>query len=489
MVVGENEKALSLFNKYVNNEKTHKSACMNLLTAYAEKGDYISTNKFIREMKSKYNIPLSINTLNILIRSCYNNIPKMFSLYNTISSHGFKPNSETYNLLLQKSDSKYPSFHTIQKLLEEALKNNVYPQKIVLDQLLIRLAESPVSDLKIILKHQLVILYYIRKMNYKPTLPSYSLLMSECAQLKQCDLGISLFDDLLKNELKPNTYSYTALMNCLAESGKCDLAVKLFTEMQVRGQQPNLITCNTLLLACANAGLIDSVLLILDKMKEVNINPDISTYCRVILGYIRSEKYEDGYKFIDEIIKDKNNHQHILFKSIMYLCSKDGNMNKVMEYIKIMDKNMIILNGKELFSPVNYCIVNKNIEFLNIFLDIYVKRHLIFPERLQYNLLTTFYNDKEYDKVIKYSSILINKLNMNITSEKARIILNSEKEIRKNYPSYTSSILDSYEEKYDNSKSPIKSDNRYSDEEDIFSEEQQIVTPIFDGKQINFIKQ
>lgn len=520
IVAGDKPKAMELVQQFLNLFDMNEDLCIHILSAYAEIGDYASAKELLTEMKSKYKIPYTINSLNLYLRSFYNHPPKVFEVYKEIASHGFKPNSDTYDLLLQVSTANYPHFSIIQKLLNESLESHVYPSYETLNQLIIRLAENTtiISNdshnvgnnnnnnvrvtstipLRTTLKHQLTVLYYLRKMNYKPSLPCYTNLLKTCALLNETELALSLFDDLLKKGLHPNTYSYTALMSCLAQNTeRCDLAVKVFTEMQMRGLQPNLITCNTLLLACAKAGLIDSVKLILNKMKEVNILPNMSTHCKVILAYAESGRFNEGYEYINEILKDKNNQEHYLFKCIMYLCSKNGNMNKVCEYIDIMVNNCgIKLNGRELFSPMLYVIKNRQLDMLDVFLSIYEHNHLTLPNKLQLQLLQSLYDDRDYKNVIKYSNLMINKLGVVVTSALSTVILKAESELRKIDKSYNDSLLNKVNN-HQNFKSFKYQENQSSesDEHDIFEElkdeekVQEIITPVFDGVNLNFVKQ
>ncbi|KAL8450865.1 hypothetical protein Emag_002971 [Eimeria magna] len=122
----------------------------------------------------------------------------------------------------------------------------------------------------------------------RPNTVMYSTLIKGCAQSKQLDQALALFEEMSAQGIEVNTVTYNSLLDVCARVGAMDRAAMLLDDMLKNGVKPDLITFSTIIKGYCAHGQMDKGLLLLKAMKQKNISPDGVLYNSLLDGCVRA---------------------------------------------------------------------------------------------------------------------------------------------------------------------------------------------------------
>nr|GEW67063.1 pentatricopeptide repeat-containing protein At5g48730, chloroplastic [Tanacetum cinerariifolium] len=205
-----------------------------LLSAYSRSGLFRKAFSILDEMKNTPDCQPDVYTYSILIKSClhYHEFDKVQSLLSEMVSQGVKPNTVTYNTLIDAyGKAKRPN-------------SAIYVKLIVM--------------------------------------------LGKC---KQPEKAHSLFQAMIDEGCIVNQESYTALLSAYSRSGLFRKAFSILDEMKNTPDcQPDVYTYSILIKSCLHYHEFDKVQSLLSEMVSQGVKPNTVTYNTLIDAYGKAKR-------------------------------------------------------------------------------------------------------------------------------------------------------------------------------------------------------
>ena len=103
----------------------------------------------------------------------------------------------------------------------------------------------------------------MRRQGIKPTIVTYSALISACEKGQDLTKALQLSEDLQRQGIKPTIVTYNALISACEKGEQPERAHKVFEVMQRKGVVPNAISIDSFILTGAASARLPSALALL----------------------------------------------------------------------------------------------------------------------------------------------------------------------------------------------------------------------------------
>ena len=376
---GKLEEAFDIFSKN-QNERNFRT----LITACGKNGNINVAYKIFELIKqNKLNhFEISSITYDLLIQAFSKKkmSQNAVEIYDFMTKKGLKPNSFTFNYLLNSS----PNFQLLKQIHEEMNKYGIQMNIYLTTSLIASYSECGSLDFAISLFDQI----------QKKDLVTYIAMIKGCIRNKSYEKALDYFDKMEKNGLQSNDVVYNLVLKACAETQNLALGKEIHDKILKFGIE-NVEINNTLISMYGKCNELDRALLIFNEIQK----KDLITYTTIIKGFIQSEKY-DGALFCYEDMKKKGFNPNVAVYNLMLkLCAETENLalGKEIRY-QIHNDDHTILGIELQNSLLNFfgkC--NQLEESLAIF-DTMNERDLI-----TYNaLLSVLISNEKYESVLYY---------------------------------------------------------------------------------------
>jgi pentatricopeptide repeat protein len=123
---------------------------------------------------------------------------------------------------------------------------------------------------------------------------TYNALIQVICKKGNVEDALTVFDDMLQQDLTPNVVTYTVLIRGLCHAAKIDQAMKLMERMKSKGCEPVVQTYNVLIRYSFEEGEIDKALCLFERMsKGEDCLPNQDTYNIIISAMFVRKRAED----------------------------------------------------------------------------------------------------------------------------------------------------------------------------------------------------
>eukprot|EP00850_Spirogloea_muscicola_P005250 SM000023S07706 [mRNA] locus=s23:1070850:1076326:- [translate_table: standard] len=172
----------------------------------------------------------------------------------------------------------------------------------------------------------------------KPTLSTYNMLLSVCAEAEDVDGASRAFSAAKRAGLRPDSILYTTLISTYARKGKSDLAFKAFHEMEAAKVEANLNTFSSLIDGCGRARQIAKAFGVFGILLGKGLKPDKAVYNALITACARSGAVERAFDTLADMKSADITPDKITLGALIDACAKAGQVERALDVYNMMRK-------------------------------------------------------------------------------------------------------------------------------------------------------
>ncbi|XP_076916399.1 pentatricopeptide repeat-containing protein At5g48730, chloroplastic-like [Bidens hawaiensis] len=311
------DKAHSLFQDMIDegcivNQESYTA----LLSAYSRSGLFRKAFSILEEMKETPNCHPDVYTYSILIKSClhFHEFDKVQSLLSEMASQGIKPNTVTYNTLID-AYGKAKRFVDMESTLVEMLrqrecKPDVWTMNSTLrafggsgqietmekcyEKFLSAGIQPNVKTFNILLdsygktgnyKKMSAVMEYMQKYHFSWTLVTYNIVIDAFGRAGDLTQMEFLFRLMQSESIKPNCVTLCSLVKGYAQAGKVEKIEGLLRYIESSDVTVDTVFFNCLVDAYGMMGCLAEMKGVLTMMESKGCQPDKITYRTMIKAY------------------------------------------------------------------------------------------------------------------------------------------------------------------------------------------------------------
>ncbi|PON34160.1 Smr domain containing protein [Parasponia andersonii] len=333
-----------------------------LLEAYAQSGSIKEAVSVFRQMQAA-GCPPNANTYSILLnlygrQGRYEDVRELF-LEMKVSST--EPDASTYNILIQVfGEGGY--FREVLTLFHDMVEENVEPNMETYEGLIVACGKGGLhEDAKIILNHMnekgivpstkaytgvveaygqaalyeeaIVAFNTMNELGSKPSVETYNTLVHAFARGGLYKESEAILRRMGESGVERNVDSFNGLIEAFRQGGQFEEAVKAYVEMGKTRCDPDERTLEALLSVYCLAGLVDESEEHFQEIKASGILPSVMCYCMMLAVYARCDRWDDAFKLLDEMLKNKASNIHQVIGEMIKGDYDDGSNWQMVEYV------------------------------------------------------------------------------------------------------------------------------------------------------------
>ncbi|XP_024022869.1 pentatricopeptide repeat-containing protein At1g74850, chloroplastic [Morus notabilis] len=333
-----------------------------LLEAYAESGSISEAVGVFRQMQTAGCLP-NANTYSILLnlygkQGRYEDVRELF-LEMKVSNT--EPDAATYNILIQVfGEGGY--FKEVVTLFHDMVEENVEPNMETYEGLIIACGKGGLhGDAKIILNHMnekgivpsskvytgvieaygqaalyeeaLVAFNTMNEVGSRPSVETYNSLIHAFSRGGLYKEAEAILQRMGNSAVARNVDLFNSLIEAFRQGGQIEEAVKAYIEMGKSRCDPDERTLEALLSVYCFAGLVDECEEHFKEIKASGILPSVMCYCTMLAVYARCDRWDDAFKLLDEMLKNKASNIHQVIAQMIKGDYDDGTNWQMVEYV------------------------------------------------------------------------------------------------------------------------------------------------------------
>ncbi|KAL8208418.1 hypothetical protein R6Q57_007830 [Mikania cordata] len=311
------EKAHSLFQDMIDEGcVVNQESYTALLSAYSRSGLFRKAFSILEEMRNTPDCHPDVYTYSILIKSClhFHEFDKVQSLLSEMVSQGIKPNTVTYNTLID-AYGKAKRFVDMESTLVEMLrlrecKPDVWTMNSTLrafggsgqietmekcyEKFLCAGIQPNIKTFNILLdsygksgnyKKMSAVMEYMQKYHFSWTLVTYNIVIDAFGRAGDLNQMEFLFRLMQSECIKPNCVTLCSLVRSYAQAGKAEKIGGLMRYIESSDVTVDTVFFNCLVDAYGMMGCLAEMKAVLPMMESKGCQPDKITYRTMIKAY------------------------------------------------------------------------------------------------------------------------------------------------------------------------------------------------------------
>lgn len=142
------------------------------------------------------------------------------------------------------------------------------------------------------------------KSKIKPNADTYNTLFFGWCRVRNPSRGMNILDEMIKMGHTPDSFTYITAIDTFCKAGMLTEAIELLDFMRTKGStisSPTAKTYSILIVALIQSDRMEESFKVIGDMISSGCLPDVSTYKEVIEGMFLAGKTEAAYKFLEEM--------------------------------------------------------------------------------------------------------------------------------------------------------------------------------------------
>jgi len=191
--------------------------------------------------------------------------------------------------------------------------------------------------------------------NIKPSVVTYSTLISRAASWQKIQKAETYFKKMQSDGIIADVQAYNSLVNAYAKSGDTNRALDVVKSMDRSNVLPNVVTFNTLIDSCARSRNIAKAQEIFLMMKNRGIDPNERSYVSLVHALCEAGSLDAAIKLVEKMDTESKNFAGVIYSIILHFLGKEGDIQRAFEIMANMKSKGIVPNVVTFTSLVHAC--------------------------------------------------------------------------------------------------------------------------------------
>lgn len=191
--------------------------------------------------------------------------------------------------------------------------------------------------------------------NIKPSVVTYSTLISRAASWQKIQKAETYFKKMQSDGIAADVQAYNSLVNAYAKSGDTNRALNVVNSMDRANVPPNIVTFNTLIDSCARSRNITNAQEIFLMMKTRGIDPNERSYISLVHALCEAGSLDAAIKLTEKLESESKNFSGVIYSILLHFLGKEGYIQRAFEIMANMKAKGIVPNVVTFTSLVHAC--------------------------------------------------------------------------------------------------------------------------------------
>ncbi|MQL78539.1 hypothetical protein Taro_010972 [Colocasia esculenta] len=207
-------------------------------------------------------------------------------LFESMKAIGLKPNSVTYNTVIDACGKGGEDLHRTTEIFREMLMSGVRPDKVTFNSLLAGCSRAGHWEDARVMFDEMI------HQGVGRDVFTYNTFIDAVCKCGNMDLAVQIMSEMPVNNVQPNVVTYSTMMDGYSKLERFDEALKLYEELKSLGIPMDRVCFNTLLSIYVKMGRYDDVVKTSEEMDRLGIDRDVVTYNALIAGYGKQGRFD-----------------------------------------------------------------------------------------------------------------------------------------------------------------------------------------------------
>ena len=199
------------------------------------------------------------------------------------------------------------------------------------------------------------ILTIMLESNIKPSVVTYSTLISRAASWQKIQKAETYFKKMESDGIIADVQAYNSLLNAYAKSGDTNRALDVVKCMDKSNVAPNVVTFNTLIDSCARSRNIAKAQEVFLMMKTRGIEPNERSYISLVHALCEAGSVDAAIKLVEKMDRESKLYSGVIYSILLHFLGKEGDIQRAFEIMANMKSKGVVPNVVTFTSLVHAC--------------------------------------------------------------------------------------------------------------------------------------
>ena len=190
---------------------------------------------------------------------------------------------------------------------------------------------------------------------FKPSLVTYSTLISRAGAWQKVQLAEKYFDEMRAEGIRPDVLAYNSLINAYAKSRLADKALGVLKLMDREGVLPSVVTFNTLIDCFARGGEVLQASLHLREMGKRGLQPNERSYSSLVHAYCEAGRVEEAKNLVESMASQGVTPTAVTYSLLLHALGQAGQLSDAFRVLDTMKERGIKPNVVTMSSLIYAC--------------------------------------------------------------------------------------------------------------------------------------
>lgn len=223
----------------------------------------------------------------------------------------------------------------------------------------------------------------------KPSIVTYSTLISRAGSWQKVHLAENYFDLMLRDGIKADVLAYNSLINAYAKKGLTDMAVQMLARMDSAKPaiRPSVVTFNTLIDASARTGSVQQAKSMMEELIRRGLKPNERTYSSIVHAYCQAGMVDEAGEEIVNMEKSGIKATAVTYSLLLHALGQKGQLNSAFAVLTTMKSLGMKPNVVTMSSLIDACGKNDQLEMAFSLFESMKRDHQLKPNSITYSTL------------------------------------------------------------------------------------------------------
>ncbi len=189
----------------------------------------------------------------------------------------------------------------------------------------------------------------------KPSLVTYSTLISRAGAWQKVQLAEKYFDEMAGRGIQPDVLAFNSLINAYAKSRMADKALSVLRSMDSQCVLPSVVTFNTLIDCFARGGEVAQACLRLREMGRRGIEPNERSYSSLVHAYCEAGRVGEANSLVESMASNGMQPTAVTYSLLLHALGQAGQLSDAFRVLNTMTARGLRPNVVTMSSLIYAC--------------------------------------------------------------------------------------------------------------------------------------